>query len=132
IPQIDGSIKCVHIDVDDFANGHLPIILFLFSRLVRTQRRADKRIWAVKIGMKKKRGNPNWGKPDLDSTARIQANSFEEIVRKLRLSPEQYVNSVQLKGNNHHKIRAIRLVEGLGFRSCQRLLKIIQPYLLMR
>jgi len=44
--------------------------------------------------MKKKRGNPNWGKPDLHSTARIQANSFEEIVRKLRLLPEQYVNSV--------------------------------------
>jgi hypothetical protein len=64
---------------------------------VRTQRGADKRIWAVKIGMKKKRGNPNWSKPDLHSTARIQANSFEEIVRKLRLLPEQYVNSVQLK-----------------------------------
>jgi hypothetical protein len=47
--------------------------------------------------MKKKRGNPNWGKPDLHSTGRIQANSFEEIVRRLRLLPEQYVNSVQLK-----------------------------------
>ena len=47
--------------------------------------------------MKKKRGNPSWGKPDFHSTARIQANSFEEIVRKLRLLPEQYVNSVQLK-----------------------------------
>ena len=45
--------------------------------------------------MKKKRGNPNWGKPDLHPTARIQANSFEEIVRKLRLLPEQYVNSVR-------------------------------------
>ncbi len=83
--------------MDDFANGHLAIILFLFSRLVRTQRGADQRIWTVKIGMKKKRGNPNWGKPDLHSTARIQANSFEEIVRKLRLSQDQYVNSVQLK-----------------------------------
>ena len=41
-------------DVDDFANGHLAIILFLFSRLVRTQRGADQRIWIVKIGMKKK------------------------------------------------------------------------------
>jgi hypothetical protein len=83
--------------MDNFADGHLAIILFLFSRLVRTQRGADKRIWTVKIGMKKKRGNPSWGKPDFHSTARIQANSFEEIVRKLRLSPEQYVNSVQLK-----------------------------------
>src|SRR5438128_3915329 len=86
--------------------------------------------------MKKKRGNPNWGKPDLHSTAPIQANSFEEIVRKLRLSPEQYVKlcSAERLGAEEQpsKIRAIRLVEGLGFRSCQRLLKIIHPNLLMR
>jgi hypothetical protein len=46
--------------------------------------------------MKKKRGNPNWGKPDLGTTV-LQPNSFEEMVRKLRLSPEQYIDSVQLK-----------------------------------
>ena len=46
--------------------------------------------------MKKKRGNPNWGKMDLRPTV-VQPNSFEEVVRKLRLSPEHYVDSVQLK-----------------------------------
>jgi len=53
------------------------------------------------IGVKKKRGNPNWGKPDLHSAARIQANSFEEIVRKLRLSPEQYVTRAPSSAHNY-------------------------------
>jgi hypothetical protein len=47
--------------------------------------------------MKKKRGNPNWGKPATHSMANVQPNSFEQMVQKLRLSPEQYVGSVQLK-----------------------------------
>jgi len=46
--------------------------------------------------MKKKRGNPNWGKPDVHP-AEIRPSSFEEIVRKLRLSPDQYLGSDQLK-----------------------------------
>jgi hypothetical protein len=49
------------------------------------------------MGMKKKRGNPNWGKPAAYSPADVQPNSFEQIVRKLRLSPDQYLNSAQLK-----------------------------------
>jgi hypothetical protein len=47
--------------------------------------------------MKRKRGNPNWGKPDIHLTAPIQPNSFEQVVRKPRLSPEQYAGSLQLK-----------------------------------
>jgi hypothetical protein len=47
--------------------------------------------------MKKKRGNPNWGKPDAHSAADVQPSSFEQIVRRLRLSPDQYLGSVQLK-----------------------------------
>ena len=47
--------------------------------------------------MKKRRGNPNWGKPDIYSAADVQPSSFEQIVRKLRLSPDQYLGSVQLK-----------------------------------
>jgi hypothetical protein len=46
--------------------------------------------------MKKKRGNPNWGKPDL-KPAPIVAPSFEEVVKKLRLSPTEYASSVPLK-----------------------------------
>ena len=47
--------------------------------------------------MKKKRGNPNWDKPDAHSAADVQPSSFEQIVRKLQLSPDQYLGSVQLK-----------------------------------
>jgi hypothetical protein len=46
--------------------------------------------------MAKKRGNPNWGKPDIQS-AIIVPTSFEEIVKQLRLSPADYEGSVQLK-----------------------------------
>jgi hypothetical protein len=52
---------------------------------------------AVENRMKKRRGNPNWGKPDVRSMTEIQPSSFEKIVRKLHLSPEQYIDSVQLK-----------------------------------
>jgi hypothetical protein len=45
----------------------------------------------------KQRGNPNWGKPDVDSGRYSGPTSFEEIVRKLRLSPEDYQHSILLK-----------------------------------
>ena len=69
--------------------------------------------------MKKKRGNPNWGKPDLQADVRLQPNSFEEIVRKLRLVPEQYVDSVQLKDwvrkNKDHKYVPSDLLKAWNF-----------------
>lgn len=56
--------------------------------------------------MKNKRGNPNWGNPTV-SSASVRPNSFEEIVRKLRLSPDEYLSSVPLKEwvrkNKDHK-----------------------------
>jgi hypothetical protein len=47
--------------------------------------------------MAKKRGNPNWGKPDVNANTYTGPTSFDEVVKKLRLSPEEYENSVQLK-----------------------------------
>ena len=47
--------------------------------------------------MKKKRSNPNWGKPELHSTLLVQPNSFEEVAKKLRLSPTEYESSIQLQ-----------------------------------
>jgi hypothetical protein len=46
--------------------------------------------------MAKKRGNPNWGKPDIQA-APLVPTSFEGIVKKLRLSPADYEGSIQLK-----------------------------------
>jgi len=46
--------------------------------------------------MAKKRGNPNWGKPELHSGP-VVPTSFDEVVKKLRLSPSEYEGSTQLK-----------------------------------
>jgi len=46
--------------------------------------------------MAKKRGNPNWGKLDMQA-APIVPTSFEEVVKKLRLSPAEYEGSLLLK-----------------------------------
>ncbi len=57
--------------------------------------------------MAKKRGNPNWGKPDAGFSLFSGPTSFEQVVRKLRLSPAEYENSFQLKmwveQNRNHK-----------------------------
>jgi hypothetical protein len=45
--------------------------------------------------MAKKRGNPNWCKPVHGGP--VGPTSFEEVVRKLRLSPEDYEGSLTLK-----------------------------------
>jgi hypothetical protein len=45
----------------------------------------------------KKRGNPNCGKPEVNIIPYTGESSFEEIVRKLGLSPAQYEGSIQLK-----------------------------------
>jgi hypothetical protein len=39
--------------------------------------------------MAKKRGNPNWGKPDMNVGPYTGATSFEEIVKKLQLAPNE-------------------------------------------
>jgi len=45
----------------------------------------------------KKRRNPNWGKPEVNIIPYTGESSFEEVVRKLGLSPAQYEGSIQLK-----------------------------------
>jgi len=47
--------------------------------------------------MVKNRGNPNWGKPDVNAGAYTGPSSFEEIVKTLRLSPGEYQQSAQLR-----------------------------------
>jgi len=46
--------------------------------------------------MAKKRGNPSWGKPDMQA-APVVPTSFEQVVRKLGLSPEDYEGSLTLQ-----------------------------------
>jgi len=81
--------------------------------------------WAFRVevpsksAMKRKRGNPKWGKPDIHPIAPIQPNSFDQVVRKLRLSPDQYIDSAQLKDwvrkNKDHKYVPSDLLATWGF-----------------
>jgi len=45
----------------------------------------------------KRRGNPNWGKAGAAIAVNVPPTSFEQIVRKLRLRPPQYLGSQALK-----------------------------------
>jgi hypothetical protein len=69
--------------------------------------------------MKRKRGNPNWGKLDLHPTFQAQPSSFEQLVRKLQLQPEQYVHSDHLKDwvrrNKDQKYVPLDLLKAWGF-----------------
>jgi hypothetical protein len=47
--------------------------------------------------MAKKRGNPDWGKPEVNTVPYAGVSSFEAVVRKLRLSPTDYEGSIQLR-----------------------------------
>ena len=47
--------------------------------------------------MANKRGNPNWCKPEVNTIPYTGASSFEEVVKKLRLSPSQYEGSIPLQ-----------------------------------
>lgn len=69
--------------------------------------------------MTNKRGNPNWCKPKLHIVPYTGATSFEEIAKKLCLSPQQYGDSVQLRDwaqkNKDHKYVPSNLLELWGF-----------------
>ena len=45
----------------------------------------------------KKRGNPNWGKGEVNTLPSAGASSCEDLVKKLCLSPVEYESSIQLK-----------------------------------
>ncbi len=46
--------------------------------------------------MAKRRGNPNWGKPEPPSLVPV-VSAFETMVKRLHLSPEQYASSTALR-----------------------------------
>ena len=44
--------------------------------------------------MAKKRGNPDWGKPEVNTVPYTGTSSFEEVVKRLHLSPTEYEGSI--------------------------------------
>jgi hypothetical protein len=47
--------------------------------------------------MAKRRGNPNWGKPEPIGPVVPTVTSFEQIVKEYKLTPDQYERSTRLK-----------------------------------
>ena len=47
--------------------------------------------------MAKRRGNPNWGKPEPIGPIVPTVTEFEQVVREYKLSPDQYLRSTRLR-----------------------------------
>ena len=66
----------------------------------------------------KRRGNPNWGKPQPLSFVPT-VSSFESLVKRLKLAPHQYEDSKPLKewvrANKNHKYVPQDLLKAWGF-----------------
>jgi hypothetical protein len=79
---------------------------------------ADILAYIQRNSVAKKRGNPNWGKPDVNIIPYTGASSFEEVVKRLRLSPGEYEDSVQLKAwvqkNKDQKYVPLNLLQAWG------------------
>lgn len=67
--------------------------------------------------MKKRRGNPNWGKPQMNTPPPIL--EFERVTREFKLQPDQYVRSTRLREwashNKNSKYIPESLLEAWGF-----------------
>lgn len=68
--------------------------------------------------MSKRRGNPNWGKPE-PCVANPTTSSFDAVVKSLGLTPEQWADSSALKKwasqNKDHKYVPQELLQIWGF-----------------
>ena len=69
--------------------------------------------------MAKRRGNPNWGKPEPIGPVVPTVTSFEVIVKEFKLSPDQYIRSTRLREwarrNKNSKYIPEALLEAWGF-----------------
>jgi hypothetical protein len=69
--------------------------------------------------MTTKPGNSNWGKPDMGRQPLPGQTSFEEVVKAMKLSPQEYASSAALKEwvrkNKDHKYVPLDLLRVWGF-----------------
>ena len=69
--------------------------------------------------MAKRRGNPNWGKPEPFGPVTPVITEFEQIVRTFKLRPDQYISSTRLREwasrNKNSKYIPEPLLEAWGF-----------------
>jgi hypothetical protein len=71
------------------------------------------------IFMAKRRGNPNWGKPEPIGPITPTITEFEQVVREYKLTPDQYLRSTRLREwarrNKNSKYIPEPLLEAWGF-----------------
>lgn len=69
--------------------------------------------------MAKRRGNPNWGKPEMNVPVTPTISEFEQVARGFNLQPDQYLSSTKLREwagrNRNSKFIPEHLLEGWGF-----------------
>jgi hypothetical protein len=73
----------------------------------------------LRVEMAKRRGNPNWGKPEPIGPVVPTVTSFEQIVKEYKLTPDQYTRSTRLREwarrNKNSKYIPEALLEAWGF-----------------
>ena len=73
----------------------------------------------TKKQMAKRRGNPNWGKPEPIGPVVPTVTSFEQVVKEFKLTPDQYIRSTRLREwarrNRNSKYIPESLLEAWGF-----------------
>jgi hypothetical protein len=47
--------------------------------------------------MAKRRGNPNWGKPEPNGPMIPTITEFEKAIHEFKLQPDQYIRSTRLR-----------------------------------
>jgi predicted metal-binding protein len=69
--------------------------------------------------MAKRRGNPNWGKPEPIGPITPTITEFEQVVKEYKLEPDQYLRSTRLREwarrNKNSKYIPEPLLEAWGF-----------------
>jgi hypothetical protein len=85
----------------------------------------SKDVWTTQTSLKdkssmaKRRGNPNWGKPEPIGPVVPTVTSFEQIVKEFKLPADQYIRSTRLREwarrNKNSKYIPEALLEAWGF-----------------
>jgi len=96
---------------------------FLESKLIEIHKQQRKKfLFRLQEGilfMAKRRGNPNWGKPEPIGPVTPTITEFEQVVHEYKLSPDQYLRSTRLREwarrNKNSKYIPEPLLEAWGF-----------------
>jgi hypothetical protein len=94
-------------------------IWFLESLAKSTESKGCRLNFKHEAFMAKRRGNPNWGKPEPIGPIIPTVTEFEQVVKEYKLTPDQYLRSTRLREwarrNKNSKYIPEPLLEAWGF-----------------